>query len=311
MSENIQEIFTDLIDDPVVAMRSELDRNALFELADNIKQNGLINPITVRPVHDDKACPPGTPLLHGMKHTSLPCYRYEVVAGHRRLGACKIAGKIKIACVVRTLTDSEVFAIKAAENLERADIDPVDESIFISKYIEQTGRSVPEVAKVLRRSVAYVETRLAVGNMPDYMQEYIKRGELKLGAALSLVQITNDNMRRVWVDMAVRDGVSVAQAEYWLHGWLVNQLPGGVDSNEPPAGFVPGVAAPVMFECAIDGKKYDARLFRTAMIYEGNYDLFLQIAAELRKDAAPSESYPGNEATAPDQATRPTEAQNI
>ena len=52
MKENIREIFTDLIDEPANAMRSELDRNGLFELADNIKQNGLINPITVRPKHD-------------------------------------------------------------------------------------------------------------------------------------------------------------------------------------------------------------------------------------------------------------------
>lgn len=282
MTENIQEIFTDMIDDPAHAMRSDLDRNALFELADNIKQNGLINPITVRKVGD----------------------RFEVVAGHRRLGACKIAGKIKIPCVVRELNDSEVFAVMAAENLERADVDPVDESNFIAKYILQTGQTIPQVAKTLRRSVAYVETRLAVGNMPDYMKEYIKRGELKLGAALFLVQITNDNMRRVWVDMAVRDGVSVAQAEYWLHGWQVNQLPGGSNSMEPPSGFIADAPVIVMFECAIDGKKYDARLFRTAMIYEGNFELFQRIAAEIRKPES-------NEAPAPDQATDTNEAQQV
>ena len=95
--EVVQEIMSDLIDDPVAPMRSDLNRDALFELADNIKQNGLINPITVRPAGA----------------------RFEVVAGHRRFAACKIAGKIRIACVVRELTDDEVFAVMAAENLER------------------------------------------------------------------------------------------------------------------------------------------------------------------------------------------------
>ena len=261
MSEIILEIFTDRIDDPANAMRSELDRAGLFELADNIKQNGLINPITVRPRGD----------------------RYEVVAGHRRLSACKIAGIIKIKCVVRDLSDNEVFAVMAAENLERADVDPVDESIFIAQYMEQTGQSIPQVAKALRRSVQYVETRLAVGLMPDYMQNYIKSGELKLGAALALVQITDDARRHVWVDMAVRDGVSVAQAEYWLHGWLVNQLPGGVDNDTPPDGFIQSAPQVIMFECAIDGKKYDARFFRTVMIYEGNLDMFNSIVNEIRK----------------------------
>ena len=266
MNEQIQDIFTDQIDDPVTPMRSELGRDGLFELAANIKQNGLINPITVRPVGD----------------------RYEVVAGHRRLAACKIAGKIKIPCVARTLSDSEAFAIKAAENLEREDIDPVDEANFLAEYIVASGLQIPQVAKALRRSVAYVETRLAIGTMPDYMKEYIKRGELKLGAALALVQITNDTRRHVWVDMAVRDGVSVAQAEYWLHGWKMDQLPGGSDNDEPPGGFTASEIQPVMFECAIDGKKYDARLFRTAMIYEGNFGIFNAIVSELRADPAPN-----------------------
>ena len=264
MTEKIQEIFIDNIDDPKHAMRSELDRNALFELADNIKQNGLINPITVRPVGD----------------------RFEVVAGHRRLSACKIAGKIRISCVVRNLTDSEVFAVKAAENLERADIDPVDEAIFIAEYIEQTKLSPQQVAKVLRRSLVYVETRLAIGFMPDYMKEYLKTGELKLGAALALVQITDDKIRHVWVDMAVRDGVSVAQAEYWLHGWLVNQLPGGTNDDTPPDGFISPLPQPVMFECAIDGKKYDARFFKTLMVYEGNLEIINAIITQLNSVSA-------------------------
>ena len=69
--------------------------------------------------------------------------------------------------------------------------------------------------------------------------------------------------------------------------------------------------APVMFECAIDGKKYDARLFRTAMIYEGNFSLFEQIAAEIRKVNSPAIEAPGNEETPADQATKPNEAQRI
>lgn len=258
--EKVIELFTDKIDEPKHAMRSELDRAALFELADNIKQNGLINPITVRPIGD----------------------RYEVVAGHRRLSACKIAGIIRIKCVVRELSDAEVFAVKAAENLERSDVDPVDEAIFIAEYIEHTKQTIPQVAKTLRRSVQYVETRLTVGLMPDYMKDHIKRGNLKLGAALALIQITDEKIRRMWVDMAARDGVSVAQAEFWLHSWLVNRLPEGLQNETPPDGFVPAAPQPIMFECSIDGKKYDARFFRSLMIYEGNLDIFNAIVKAYR-----------------------------
>lgn len=268
--EKIQEIFTDLIDDPKDPMRSELERNGLFELADNIKQNGLINPITVRPVGE----------------------RYEVVAGHRRLSACRIAGLIKIACVVRELDDKATFRVMAAENLERQDVDPVDESIFVERYMRETNATVDEVAKALRRSVAWVETRLVVGVMPDYMQAALKNGLLKLGVALALVQITDDKVRRLWVDMAIRDGISVAQAEYWLHGWEVNQLPGATPSENPADGFTPSASRPLMFRCAIDGKEYDAATFKTVMIHNANLPIFQEFVKAFNAPIPVSVSEP-------------------
>lgn len=252
MSDHVQEISSDQINDPADPMRSALDRDGLFDLAENIKQNGLINPITVRPVDG----------------------RYEVVAGHRRLSACKIAGIIRIPCVVRELDDNKAFEIMAAENLERQDVDPVDEATFITNFIAKTGKSVDEVAKALKRSTGYVQTRLEVGSMPDYMKEYIKAGVLKLGVALALIKIDNESTRRVWVDLAVRDGASVAQAEYWLYDYERQKLPGGTISDTPPSDYVPGAPQAVMFTCAIDGQKYDARMFKTLMVYEGNLEYF-------------------------------------
>lgn len=269
-SEIVKEIFSDLIDDPQDAMRTELDREGLFELADNIKQNGLINPITVRPVGE----------------------RFEVVAGHRRLSACRIVGLVRIPCVVRELDDKQTFEIMAAENLERADVDPVDEAIFIKKYIDKTGKTIPEVAESLKRSVAYVKSRLAVGSMPDYMQEYLKSGQLKLGVALVLAEITDENTRRLWTDIAVRDGASVAQAEFWLHDYQRQQLPGGTLSETPPEGFVPGTPRPIMFQCAIDGQDYDVRLCKSIIIYEGNLDLFNEFVSAFRSPAPESDLTP-------------------
>lgn len=259
--ETIQEIFTDQIDDPAVAMRGELDRNKLFELADNIKQNGLINPITVRPKND----------------------RYEVVAGHRRLSACKIAGKIKIACVVRELDDQQTFEIMAAENLERDDVNPVEEAIFLHNFMERTGKSVAETAKAVRRSVAWVNSRLVVGEMPDYMQEFLKVGEVSLGVAVELMKITDDGTRSAWTKMAVRDGVSVAQAEYWVHGWQMSLLPGGERAEIPPGDFVPAVSEPIKFACAVDGNKYLPEDMRTVMVYKENLAYLENVLAEMRK----------------------------
>jgi ParB family chromosome partitioning protein len=266
MSEIVQEIFSDKIDDPEHAMRSELNRDELFELADNIKQNGLINPITVRPKNN----------------------RFEVVAGHRRLAACKIAGQIKIPCVVRELDDNQTFAVMAAENLERADVDPVDEALFIKRYIEQTNLSVPDVAKTLRRSLAYVESRLAVGQMPDYMQEYLKSGTLKLGVALALFEIDNELIRKSWTDRAVEQGVSVQTAQWQLHDYKTNKaMYDGVMQTIAPGEDLPA-PKPIMFRCAIDGKDYDARLCKSIIVSETNLEIFNAFVSEFR--SVPSEN---------------------
>lgn len=262
----IKEIYTDQIDDPKDAMRTELNRDELFDLAENIKQNGLINPITVRPIGN----------------------RFEVVAGHRRISACKIAGIIKIPCVVRVLSDDKAFEVMAAENLERADVDPVDEAIFIKSFMDKTGKSVSDVAKSLKRSIAYVQSRLVVGEMPEYMQNYLKSKELKLGVALVLMQIDNDQTREVWTGLAVRDGANVAQAEYWLMDYKRQLLPGGIRSDIPPGDFTPEAQRPVMFTCAIDGEQYDCRLCKSVIIAESNLDIFNAFVSAFR--SAPENS---------------------
>lgn len=264
--EHVKEIFADQIDDPADPMRSGLDRDALFDLAENIKANGLINPITVRPKDG----------------------RFEVVAGHRRLSACKIAGVIRIPCVVRDLNDEKAFEVMAAENLERQDVDPVDEAIFIANYISRSGKTVPEVAKALKRSVAWIESRLAVGEMPEYMQTYIKNGQLKLGVALTLAQITDESYRKMWTELAVRDGVSIAMAESWLADFK-SRLTATGELPEAERGLAPPPPPEaIMFTCALDGKRYDTRMLRSITIYEENLQYFYAFAEEFRK--APSET---------------------
>jgi ParB/RepB/Spo0J family partition protein len=263
----IYEIFTDQIDDPHDPMRSELDRDALFDLAENIKANGLINPITVRPVAE----------------------RFEVVAGHRRLSACKIAGIIKIQCVVRELDDNAAFEVMAAENLERADVDPVDEAIFISNYQKKTGKSIGEIGKALKRSAAWVESRLAVGEMPEYMQAYIKTGQLKLGVALILAQITDDGFLKMWVEQAVRDGISIAMAESWLYDFRRRLLPTGELPIAEQSGQIPAAPDAIMFTCAIDGQRYDTRMLKSISIYEGNVGYFNAFAEAFRAPPPDSE----------------------
>lgn len=190
-------IRSDLIDDPKNPMRSGLDNESLFELAESIKKQGLINPITVRPVGE----------------------RFEIVAGHRRFAACKIAGMVEIESVVRELTDEQAFEVMAHENLERQDVDPVDEALFIGRLIGENENKIKEVAEKLNRSVGWVEDRLAILTYPEYMIQALRGGTLKLGVAKYLGAIEDENYRYTFVQSALNNNMSVLQAEHLFRQW--------------------------------------------------------------------------------------------
>jgi len=218
--ENIKEISAELIDDPINPMRSGLDRDGIDELAESIKKQGLINPITVRPKGE----------------------RFEVVAGHRRFAACIQARVLRIACVVRELTDEEVFGIMAAENLERQDVDPVDEAIFLGRLVHNLNWTIEQAAEKLNRSAAWVNDRLAILDYPDYMIEIVRDGRLKLGVAKWLAQIEDDVYRKMYVESAVNHGMSVRQAEYIFRqyemGLLIPSDKIEAVASEAPVGSV-------------------------------------------------------------------------
>lgn len=263
--DTIIEILTNKIDLPANNMREYIDRDELHDLAADIKVNGLISPITVRPKNE----------------------RYELVAGQRRYLACQIAGIIEVRCIVRELSDEEALAIMTSENLARVDVNIIDEAKHVGRLLEQYKGDVKAVASLVRRSPGWVIDRCTVFEMPDYMQELLAKKELKLGVALVLAQIDNDNMRRMWTLQAASEGVSVATAEYWYADYKRRSLPGGDLSNTDgvEANYTP--PAVVKFRCAIDGNEYDTRTIKSIMIYEGNFQYFNAFVEAFRAD--PSE----------------------
>jgi ParB family chromosome partitioning protein len=274
--ENIKEIFTDKIKLPANNMREHIDRDEIFELADDIKKNGLINPITVRPFGDE----------------------YELVAGQRRYLAHQFSGILKIKCVVRELTDDEALAIMTSENLSRVEVNPVDEAKHVARLFQSNDGDIKKVAQLVSRGVKWVSDRIAIGEMPDYMQELLAKKEIKLGVALILTQITDDNMRRMWTLQAAQEGVSVATSEYWLADFRRRLLPGGslITDENGEQNFMPPQT--VLFTCAIDGEKYDTRMIKSIMIYEGNLDIFNAFVSAFRNSPGESESALGGDAFA-------------
>lgn len=261
--ENVQEIFTDKIKLPPNNMREYIDRDEIFELAKDIEKNGLISPITIRPVGDE----------------------YELVAGQRRYLAHQYSGILKIKCIVKELNDEQAFAIMTSENLARVDVNPVDEAKHVARLMEYNKDDIKKVMHIVGRGEQWVKDCLSIAQMPDYMQAHLAGGNLKKGVALILTQITDDRIRRLWTEEAVLGKVNIQTAQYWLDDFKARSLSGGDFSG---AGAEQANLAPpqaVMYECAVDGEKYDIRMFKTVMIYEGNLQYFFAFRDAFRNPA--------------------------
>lgn len=265
-TEMMQEIFSDLIDLPEKQMRRDIDRDELHVLAESIKEKGLIAPITVRSKGE----------------------RYELVAGQRRLLACRIAGIIRIPCIVRILDDASALDIMATENLERRDVDVLDEANFISLVMKETNANIAQMAERLHRSVQYVRDRITVGDMPEYMQAHLKSGALKLGVALALIKITPDEKRRVWIGLAVEKNITIREADYWAYQHELGTLPEvrPLDSDMPDAPA--NEYRPLLVKCALDGKEYPMSETDLITVYKGNIAIIKEVARQIASEPVAS-----------------------
>lgn len=189
----VRDISLDLIDDPVVAMRENIDDEQMDELMVSMREIGLIQAITLNKVGD----------------------RYEVIAGHRRSRAARLLGWVSIKAEVLEVDSDTAFSMRIAENLIRKDVDPVDEASFVGEIMLKFHKSEAEVAKLLKRSEQWVADRVAVFEMPEYIQVHLKQKRYPLGAALWLARIPNENTRTTYANWAGANGVSVAGAKQW------------------------------------------------------------------------------------------------
>jgi ParB family chromosome partitioning protein len=190
----VLEIPLHLIDEPKLAMRSDVDGDDIQQLVSDIKAVGLMQPINVRPVGD----------------------RYEVIAGHRRTRAHKILGWPTIKAIITDAGDDEAFTMRTIENLSRHDVNPVDEATYIGTMMTEHNKTIEQIAELVHRSRDWVTQRLDVFNMPDYLQDHIRTKRVSLGVALELNKIENDEQKRSLVSFAAVNGCTIPQAKRWV-----------------------------------------------------------------------------------------------
>ena len=171
--------------------RKNFDETALQELADSIKQNGVLQPILVRKIGG----------------------KYQIVAGERRYQASKLAGLKEIPAVVRDIDDKEVFQLALIENLQRSDLSPMEEAKGYRQLIDSQGLTQEGLAKILSKSRSAIANTLRLMDLPTVVQEMIEQGLLTAGHARAILAVPTEEGRVELAQKVVKENLTVRQTE--------------------------------------------------------------------------------------------------
>lgn len=243
--EKIQNIPLDVIDEPSVAIRSRIDDSSLSELVDSIKSNGLIQPIILRKRGE----------------------RYEIVAGHRRFLAFKQLGRLTIPAIVRSLNDTGADIVKLSENFYREEVNVVDEAKFLAGLIERHRLTISQLAEKINRSETYIRERLDMVNWDPLILDYLYNDKIIFTAAKFLAQIKDEGIRRSWLDIAVRCGITAAQAKAWLDQYQKGALPAQPSPEAVAEIESGGLGVVIEKECGICGEKGNLKEMKVIMVH--------------------------------------------
>lgn len=171
--------------------RRSFDETKLSELADSIKNNGVLQPILVR-----------------KKGAS-----YQIVAGERRFQAAKLAGIREIPVVVRDVSDEEVFQLALIENLQRADLNPIEEALGYRQLIDDKGLTQEELGKLISKSRSSIANTLRLLDLPKEVQDLMEEGELSAGHARAILAVPTQEGRERLARKVIDEHLTVRQTE--------------------------------------------------------------------------------------------------
>lgn len=177
-----QSIPIELIEESPFNPRKTFHDESLRELAESIKEMGVLQPIRLRPmqIKSGGQDADGTPILMD---------GYEVIFGHRRFRAAKLAMEMRIPAMVSTLTDAESAQLQAVENLQREDLDPIEEAEGYADYIKTHGVTKQELAEHIKKSRTYVYNRLKLESLCDSARAYVRTGQLDADLAIEIARL--------------------------------------------------------------------------------------------------------------------------
>ncbi|MBR6472582.1 MAG: ParB/RepB/Spo0J family partition protein [Firmicutes bacterium] len=171
--------------------RKVFDEEKIEELAASIRENGIIQPLIVRKKGKG----------------------YEIVAGERRWRAAIKAELKEIPCLVRKLTDEQNMLMAIIENMQREDLNPIEEAEGLNQMVKNFGMTQEQVSKSVGKSRPYITNSLRLLKLPENIRDLLSEGKLSAGHGRALAGIEDEKIRQKLAEMIVSDGLSVRETE--------------------------------------------------------------------------------------------------
>ncbi len=172
--------------------RKDFNEAALAELADSISQHGILQPLL------------GRPILGG---------GYQIVAGERRWRAARMAGLSEVPAIIREMNDSEVMELALIENLQREDLNPLEEALGYQSLMDSFGFTQEAVSKTVGKSRPAIANALRLLNLPPQIQKLVNEGSLSAGHARTLLSFEDKTEMMKAAKLTVENGISVRELE--------------------------------------------------------------------------------------------------
>jgi ParB family chromosome partitioning protein len=187
-----------------------MDPQALDELANSIRMQGIIQPLIVRPIGD----------------------KYEIIAGERRWRAAQLAGLVEVPVIIRDIPDEAAVAIALIENIQRENLNPIEEAIAFDRLIQEFGMTHQEVAEAVGKSRTTVTNLMRLLALPAEVRRMIERGQIEMGHARTLITLPEASQLEV-AQLIVAQGLSVRETENLVRLRQVARQPASKKPADP------------------------------------------------------------------------------
>lgn len=197
--------------------RKLFDKNSIDELAASIDEKGILQPLIVRSIGGGK---------------------YEIVAGERRYRAANALNLERVPVIVKDVDDQETLELALIENLQREDLNPIEEALAYKELLSKYQYTQDELAKRIGRDRSSIANTLRLLKLPENIRAYIISGQISMGHARALIAIENHDIQKKVADKIIQEELSVRQIEDLVRKFKEMPAPNDLGKTEPPSDSI-------------------------------------------------------------------------